>query len=338
MNLNRILLMALICCLPSTAQAADKQEPPRSVIFDTDMLTDCDDAGALAMLHVLADRGEIKLLGVVLNGIDTTGKHSGVVSAINTHFGRADLPIGVSRRTAETSPAKASTYAPAIWDDFPHDGKADADRPAAVDVYRQLLTDAADHSVTIISVGFLTNLEDLLRDEKGAALVASKVRMLVVMGGAYPRGKEYNFSFENAGKAASHVLGHWPKEVPKVFAGYELGEVVNTGKGYAKSPPSPMRRAYELAYDSLQVGRPSWDQTAVLFAARGLTYEGKTYFKQVTGGYNVIYPDGRNDWRTRVQSSNDKAPPQQAYLELATSPEELAAEIEGLMVAGPQER
>lgn len=40
------------------------QEIP-SLIVDTDMLTDCDDAGALAMVYALADAGECTILGFV---------------------------------------------------------------------------------------------------------------------------------------------------------------------------------------------------------------------------------------------------------------------------------
>ena len=31
---------------------------PVPILFDTDMDTDCDDVGAMAILHTLADRGE----------------------------------------------------------------------------------------------------------------------------------------------------------------------------------------------------------------------------------------------------------------------------------------
>ena len=37
------------------------------IIFDTDMDTDCDDAGALAILHALADRGEAEILATVVS-------------------------------------------------------------------------------------------------------------------------------------------------------------------------------------------------------------------------------------------------------------------------------
>ena len=40
---------------------------PTPVIFDTDMANDCDDAGALAVLNALADKGEARILAVVTN-------------------------------------------------------------------------------------------------------------------------------------------------------------------------------------------------------------------------------------------------------------------------------
>ena len=37
---------------------------PETIIFDTDIGCDCDDAGALALLHRLCDKGEARLLAV----------------------------------------------------------------------------------------------------------------------------------------------------------------------------------------------------------------------------------------------------------------------------------
>jgi inosine-uridine nucleoside N-ribohydrolase len=300
---------------------------PVQILLDTDMLTDCDDAGAMATLHALTDRGEAKILGVAVNGVDSHGLHGAVVSAINHYFGRPDIPIGVSPRTAEQTPAKLSTYSPAIFEAYPHDGLRDSERPDAVDLYRRLLGDAADRSVTIVSIGFLSNLADLLADEADRELVARKVRGITIMGGAYPAGKEYNFQFAGTGPTTKAVIAAWPDRVPMTFVGYELGELVVTGKGYANTPDSPMRRAYQLAYDSIHQGRPSWDQVAVFHAVRGLHHDGHTWFRAIHG-QNGIADDGSNVWTT------DPASPH-AYLELEASSSDLAAEIEALMVATP---
>lgn len=304
-----------------------------ALIVDTDMLTDCDDAGALAMVHALADAGECTILGFVLNGQDTHGKHSAVVAAINRHYGRATLPIGVCKRPV--SPRKASSYSRAIFDEFPHDGLSDAQRPDALTVYRQLLAAAPDHSVTIASIGFLSNLDTLLRSpgdaidaRDGVALVKSKVRLLSLMGGKYPTGKEYNLSFNGAAEPARHVIDAWPDaEVPMVFGGYELGAAVITGKVYADAPDTPMRRCYEIAYESLKKGRPSWDQLTILHAVRGCASHGVTYWTEVAGS-NVLAADGSNHWRSMPVR-------RQTYLVTALEPMAMANLIDDLMTRPP---
>jgi hypothetical protein len=320
-----------LCCCIGLAAAA---EVP-SLIIDTDMLTDCDDAGALAMAHALADAGEVELLGVVLNGQDTHGKHSAVVSAINRHYGRGSLPIGVDKRPEGTTPRKASSYSRAVFDGFPHDGLTDAQRPDALTVYRQLLAAAPDRSVTIAGIGFLSNLDTLLRSpgdtidaRDGVALVKAKVRLLSLMGGTYPTGKEYNFSFGGAAGTARYVIDHWPDaEAPVVFGGYELGAAVITGRLYAAFPRSPMFRCYEIAYDSLKKGRPSWDQLTILHAARGCSAGGVAYWTEVAGS-NAIAADGTNTWQTMPVR-------RQIYLVAALGHGAMAALIDELMTRPP---
>jgi inosine-uridine nucleoside N-ribohydrolase len=321
---------AMIAALLLLATALGAQEPPR-VIVDTDMLTDCDDAGALAVLHALADLGEVAILGIVLNGIDAHGKHGAVVSAIDTYYHRGDLPIGVSKRPAATTPRKASSYSQEVFAEFPHDGLLDAQRPDAVAVYRRLLAAAPDHRVTIVSIGFLTNLDDLLRSgadaldaRDGMALVRAKVAGLSVMGGTYPSGKEYNFSFAGAGAAAHAVIEAWPDAVaPVVFSGFELGGAIITGMRYQQAPASPMRRCYELAYDALVRGRPSWDPTAVLQAVRGLAHDGVTYWTLHEGGSNQLDEQGANAWRAQPMRRHGYLEPHCDHLVLARLLDEL---------------
>jgi len=324
----RLLLLLAVVSLPWA------QDPP-AIIVDTDMLTDCDDAGALALLHALADAGEVKILGMVLNGQDTHGKHAAVVSAINRYFGRGALPIGVDKRPAGVTPRKASSYSRAIFDEFPHDGLLDEQRPDALTVYRQLLAAAPDHSVTIASIGFLTNLDSLLRSpgdaidaRDGVALVRAKVRLLSLMGGKYPTGKEYNLSFSVAADPARFVIAEWPDaEVPMVFGGFELGGAVISGKAYVAAPQSPMRRCYELAYDSLRKGRPSWDQLTILHAVRGLAHDQVTYWTEVSGSI-VLDATGTNTWQNMPVR-------RQTYLVSELDHAAMATLLDGLMVRPP---
>jgi len=60
------MAMAWLLAFPAAARSA-----PVDVIFDTDMMTDCDDAGALAVLHALADRGECRIVATVVSSAGT---------------------------------------------------------------------------------------------------------------------------------------------------------------------------------------------------------------------------------------------------------------------------
>jgi hypothetical protein len=203
----------------------------------------------------------------------------------------------------------------------------DSDRPNAVDIYENILSEQDDNSVTIVSIGFLTNLADLLKTENGKKLVAQKVKLISIMGGRYPSGEEYNFNFDGTAKDTICFMENCPKNVPLIFTGFEFGIGVITGKQYKNAPDSPMRRAYELAYDSINVGRPSWDQIALLYGARGDCFNGNKMF-ELEHGYNSIADDGSNKWISDNTSIH-------AYLQPAIPETEIANIIEELMLAEP---
>src|SRR6266852_2488659 len=77
-----------------SAMAAVRAAPVR-LIFDTDMGNDVDDAVALAMIHALESRGEAKLLAVTVTKDNRWA--APFIDAMNTFYGRADIPIGVVR-------------------------------------------------------------------------------------------------------------------------------------------------------------------------------------------------------------------------------------------------
>ena len=77
------------CVYPRPCRAQVK------IIYDTDMDTDCDDAGALAILHALADRGEAEILATVVSSRYRWSVPC--VEAINRYYGRPDLPIGAPK-------------------------------------------------------------------------------------------------------------------------------------------------------------------------------------------------------------------------------------------------
>jgi len=171
--------------LITIASAGPASAAPIKLIFDTDMANDCDDAGALAVLHALADKGEVEILGIVTNRKDPGNASAAAVDVINTFYGRPDIPLGTDKDGAKIKGSKPNGYTSALRDEFPHDCKPDDKMPDALDVYRKALADQPDGSVVICSVGALSNLEDLIRT--APELVKAKVKQRFIMGGGFHR-------------------------------------------------------------------------------------------------------------------------------------------------------
>ena len=142
--------MLLLTLLSVALADSVESSAPVPILFDTDMASDCDDAGALAVLHELADRGEATILATVVNRGDANGRSASAVDAINTFCGRGDVPIGVDRDTrfidhaGKAGKAGKSAFTTAIHEEFPHDARGrDETFPAAVEVMQAALRSPA---------------------------------------------------------------------------------------------------------------------------------------------------------------------------------------------------
>ena len=309
-----IYWLALALAAPaSPADSAASSEPRAAkpkVIFETDFTLDVDDVGALAVLHALADRGEVDILAVSYN--DAQRNAAAAIRAVNAWYGRADLPVGVFQGALDDPDDEHSRYIDPLARMAPTTGEAVVD--SSLNVYRQALRAQPDGSVTIASVGFLNNLHNLLRHER--ELVRAKVKILVAMGGV--RNDGFNFVRHNLVGQTQHVLTHWP--TPIVVS--QEGGDIQTGALLRQTPAeNPVREAYRLWWHGEVKNRSSWDQVAVLYAVRGAG----DYFEEVATGQGRLRSgftwEMRPGWRT--------------YLRLRTAKSELAAVIDALMVAAP---
>jgi inosine-uridine nucleoside N-ribohydrolase len=330
--LGLILMVMIVSCqrdgepVPEKTQEKSSEKIPL-LILDTDISSDVDDAGAAALLHGLADQGRARILAMMVSSGDPWSVPC--LDAVNTWFGRPDIPIGMVRGKSVRHESK---YTRTIAEEFAHNSGTGADAPDAVDLYRRILTAQADRSVTLVTVGYLTNLRNLLQskpDERsplnGVDLVRKKVQRLICMGGKYPSGREWNV-YQDA-QAADYVVRHWP--VPIVFSGFEVGKDVLTGAGLQKADrPNPVRRGYEL-HNGL-TDRPSWDQVAVYYAV--ITADGqKTDLWSKVYGRNMIRPDGGNYWLNQRDDTVDHA-----YLVQQGDTDRIAGLLERLMLTAGQ--
>ncbi len=309
---------------PPHLHPATQRPTPVPLILDTDMSFDVDDVGALCLAHALADRNEVTLLATVHDAGVPAGV--GAISVINDYYGRSSVPLGAFKGRFGRKP-----WEPDYWNDgpyisdlvgrFPSHVQDSSQSPDAVQTYRRVLASAANSSVVIVAIGFTTNLAALLRsppDEdsplNGSSLVARKVRRVVYQGGWYPGGgRTFNWDcggewyYHEAddgctGTSAEVVNGLTELGVEQQFTA--VGNGMSTGKPLAACAPasSPCRTAFVKWLGREGSGRPSWDEVAVLLAARGaerLTL-GVTSPLFLVHGTNVVNAAGANRWTANV--------------------------------------
>jgi inosine-uridine nucleoside N-ribohydrolase len=298
MNFKLLLLTIVLAASVSCRNKSPiSNDLPVKIIFDTDLGPDYDDVGALAFLHAMADSGKAEILATV-----SSNKHELVapsIDVINTYFRRPDIVIGAPK-SAGVDVGSPQHWADSIVARYPHSVKSTSETEDAVTVYRRILSSQPDTSVTIVTVGFLTNLSNLLRSEaddnsplRGRDLVSIKVKRLVSMAGTFPEGREFNVYMDSA--ASEYLFRQWPVEI--IFSGFEIGWDIRTGIKLIESEinNSPVKDAFSISIPMSEEdkdGRMSWDQTAVLIAVYGT--EG--FFDSVNGTI-VINKDGSNSWQ-----------------------------------------
>ncbi|MDE5941305.1 MAG: nucleoside hydrolase [Muribaculaceae bacterium] len=284
-----IMLPVLIGCSNAGEKTPASDPTPVKVIFETDMGNDVDDALAFDMLMKYAEEGKIELLGLSSNKRDNGSVE--YLDLLTTWYGHPDIPIG---RVENGMPCNdAVNYALAVVemkDDagnpmFSRSHDSDGFVRPSVEMYRRLLSAQPDSSVTVVSVGFSTNLAQLLESGAdsisplgGRDLVAKKVRQLVAMAGSFTENEsddtlrhmaEYNVVRDIA--AARKVFAEWPTEI--VTSPFELGiNVLYPAKSitddFKWTDAHPVVEAYK-AYLPMPYDRPTWDLTSVLYAIEG---------------------------------------------------------------------
>ncbi len=302
------------------------------IIFDTDIGSDADDLGALAMLHTFVKRGDCELLAVMSWTLEENAVQA--IDAINRYYFHPDIPIGTRKGSTFKDDAN---YNRAIVDNFSHKLSYD-DVPDATSLYRKILSEAADSSITIVTVGPLANIQNLINSGPdqhsnltGNKLITKKVKEFVIMGGKFPKGKkEWNFNGNMPG-VTRYVLENLT--VPITFSGFEVGEKIKTGAIFNQTDPeTPLYKGFlyfsshapwiKGQFKGKILDNSSFDQTAVLYAVKGNT---SGHWTKITGGYCKADDTGGNKWVKNRKSNH-------SYLKIKGSPELLATLIEVLML------
>lgn len=305
------ILLFVIAILNVSARksslALKHKELPISVIFDTDIGNDIDDALALNMLFNYQKQCKINLLGITISKANPyVIEYVDGLCRFNNIF---NIPLGYVYHGANPEDGK---YIRQVLDTiidgkkiiFPHRSFNDS-LPQGYKLQRKLLANQLDTSVVMIVVGPETNIANLLNstpDEfsplSGVELIKRKVKYLSVMGGLYSKDfdvPEWNIIQDL--KASRDVFTKWPR--PIVASGFEVGSKLlyphqSILNDFKNSYKNPMCVSYKI-YEKMPYDRQTWDLTSILYAIEPnsgyfeLSVEGKITIDE--NGKSIFTPD-----------------------------------------------
>ena len=277
------------------------------IILDCDMGSSTDDLFALMMLHRYMDMQRCQLIGVV---VDRMGRaNADIVDVLDTYYGHPDIPIGLETQ------GQADTH---VW--IPYHNLAYArtregqpmfqrtigdngNYMEGYKLYRKLLSEQPDRSVTIASIGLVTSLARLLQsgpDEysplNGVELVRAKVKEIYAMGGVFGKAVEPDYNFLQAIDFSMKFFELLPKEVDVVFSPGEVGDPLDYRPELVIADlywtdHHPIKWTYQFL--NCNTGQKMWDPQAIINAV-----EGDDFYKLSPRGWVTLTPNGETLFTT----------------------------------------
>lgn len=243
---------------------------PKKIIFDTDLGGDCDDVGAAAVLCNLAKAGEARILAATY----CIGNPFGgwFLKYELGYFGYPDVPVGVLKDEGFMWEPNYAKYSRPYVERMQISTE---ELPDAVRVLRRALADnGGKRDITLVAVGPLRNIANLLRSEPddispltGRDLIAENVTEFVTMLGDFRSTEAVEWNVLMDVPSARLCVSEMP--VPVVFAPWEIGGHIITGQSLeCVSEDHPVRAAYTLYADGKHHTRMSWDLVTVYCAVR----------------------------------------------------------------------
>ena len=222
------------------AQAVQPAIEPRPIqmILDSDFGSSTDDLFALMMLHHYIDDGRVDLKGII---VDREGeKNAQLVDVFNTYYGHPDIPIGLERNGVK-NPRCFIPYS-GICDLKDAQGQPLFKRtqdvsqvPDGYKLYRRLLSQADDHSVVVVAIGFVTTLAELFEsgadeysDLSGVDLFGQKVKSVYIQSGRFESGDSLSgYNMRAASRQSAIFYDKLPANVDIVMSPSNIGDMMD---------------------------------------------------------------------------------------------------------------
>ncbi|WP_339923582.1 nucleoside hydrolase [uncultured Cyclobacterium sp.] len=300
--ISSLFLLSILLYVQDSIAQAEK------IILDTDMGSDCDDVGAMAVLHHFADQGKVEILGVIYS----SGKVPygvGIIDAINVYYGRPEILIGASHDLSFGDPKDKMHSEKLAKDTIAYKNRLihNLDAMEQTALNRQLLIQAPDNSITYITIGHTKGLYELIKSSPGSdspltglELVSRKVKRWVALGALGASNeeglgvKDWNFFRNNTATYTHYLIDHFPK--PAYFV--DAGANVFTGESLeALNPGNILRTAYRdwlwnVEHKKIRDQRPSWDLATVYFSVMGTG----DFLQELGPGALIFDPEEGSRW------------------------------------------
>ncbi|MBR3398388.1 MAG: nucleoside hydrolase [Prevotella sp.] len=265
-----------------SVQKVQKAEPI-NLILDADFGSSTDDLFALMMINHFMDEGRVDLKGVI---VDREGaKNAGVVDIFNTYYGHPNVPVGLERNGVKN---------PRCF--IPYNGICDLkdvhgnpmfkrsfDENKCMEgykLYRKLLSEAKDKSITVVAIGFMTTIAQLFESgadeyskEKGVDLFGKKVKAVYIQSGRFEAGDSLSgYNMRAASKQAAVFYNNLPKDVDIIMSPSNIGDLMDYSPkdvlaDLSTTERNPIKAVY--THYTCDTGQRMWDTNCLVNAVDG---------------------------------------------------------------------
>ena len=266
---------------PSVPKA--QKAEPINLILDADFGSSTDDLFALMMINHFMDEGRVDLKGII---VDREGaKNAGVVDIFNTYYGHPNVPVGLERNGVKN---------PRCF--IPYNGICDLkdvhgnpmfkrsfDENKCMEgykLYRKLLSEAKDKSITVVAIGFMTTIAQLFESgadeyskEKGVDLFGKKVKAVYIQSGRFEAGDSLSgYNMRAASKQAAVFYNNLPKDVDIIMSPSNIGDLMDYSPkdvlaDLSTTERNPIKAVY--THYTCDTGQRMWDTNCLVNAVDG---------------------------------------------------------------------
>lgn len=282
------LLLCLFVVLSGRAQnisygSYHQLRQPIPVILDTDFGSCTDDLFSILMLYHYIEDGLVDLKGVI---VDREGDRNAIlVDVFNRYYGHPDIPIALEHNGVK-NPYDFIPYSRLIEFKNP-DGSwlyprsIDPSKlPEGYKFYRELLSQAEDHSVVVIAIGMMTCLSQLFESGpdaysslSGVDLFGRKVKAVYVQAGHFDGNDNLSgYNMRTASPAAAVFYDKLPRNVDLILSPSNVGDIMDYPSAdilvdLSYTELNPIKTVY-TQFDC-EVGQRMWDTNCVVNAVLG---------------------------------------------------------------------